>query len=209
MAPAIDTAAGGQESAVLPGSVHRPKDRPWLWYVAIGATVIFLVIFSVFVFRLTTTVEQQNQQVVASNRAFRELNLRFVELRNELARKEDLLRVLSSARTEVVYLKGHRVTPAATGKILMDPEKRSAILQVSNLPVVPEGKEYQLWVVRGDRQVSAGVFSVTAGGSSLFRVDRLPVFAPLGPASVIVTLEPRGGVRQPRGEVYLSGTSRL
>ena len=191
------------------GGSQPPQERPWLWYAAIGATVLFLILFSVFVFRLMTTIEQQNEHMVVSTRAFRELNIRFVELRNELSRKEDLLRVLSSPRIEVTQLKGFGFKTGARGKLLWDPEKRSAILQVTNLPVVPEGKEYKIWINKEDRMVSAGVFAVTTGGSSFFRVDSLPVIQPPGTSSIAVTLEQKGGVSRPSGALYLTGSARL
>jgi len=185
------------------------RERPWLWYVAIGATVVFLVIFVVFIFRMMTTIEQQNQQLIVSTRAFGEMNKRLMEARSELARKDDLLRVLSAPRVSMVTLQGSRMHRSARGKIIWDPDNRSAILQVSNLPPVPDGKEYQLWLVRGGRELSAGVFAVTGGSSNLFRVDSLPVLTPRGTSTVAVTLERKGGTVRPVGEVYLTGTATI
>jgi hypothetical protein len=205
VASVVPVQASGVER--MPGPPR--KDRPWLWYGATALTVVFLIVFSVFVFRMMTTIEQQNQQLVVSGRAFRELNSRFVELRNELTRKEELLRVLSARRIDVADLRGFGVSSVAYGKIFWDTERHSAILQVSNLPVVPEGREYQLWMLKGKRQASAGVFAVTAGGSSFFRIDNLPVLEPAGPAQFAVTLEQKGGSAHPAGAVYLTGTAQL
>jgi len=202
--------AGGAVSPVSADSMTplRRKERPWIWYVASALTVVFLIGFSLFVFRLTTTIEQQNQQLIVTGRAFRELNSRFIELRNELTRKEELLRVLSARRIEVASLNGIGVSPAAFGRIFWDAEKRSAFLQLSNLPVAPEGKEYQLWLSRGKLQTSAGVFAVTVGGSSFFRIEHLPVLGPGGPYTFVVTLEQKGGSTHPTGALYLTGPAQ-
>jgi hypothetical protein len=197
--------ASGAERVVGPPR----NDRPWLWYAVTALTVVFLIVFSVIVFRMMTTIEQQNQQLVVSGRAFRELNSRFVELRNELTRKEELLRVLSARRIDMAELRGFGVSPVTYGKVFWDTERHSAILQVCNLPVVPEGKEYQLWILKGKQQASAGVFAVTAGGSSFFRIDNLPLLEPAGPVQFAVTLEQKGGSARPAGAVYLTGTAQL
>jgi len=197
--------------ADAPETVSTParKERPWLWYLMMALTVLFLVTFSVVVFRMRTTIEQQNQQLVISSRAFRELTSRSVDLRNELARKEEVLRILSARHIGTAELTGFGISPVTYGKIFWDTEKRSAVLLVANLPVVPEGKVYQLWIARGTQQVSAGVFAVTAGGSGFFRVDTLPVIKSGGPSTIAVTLEQKGGSGHPTGAVYLTGTAWL
>jgi hypothetical protein len=185
------------------------QERPWLWYLAIGSTALFLIVFSVFVFRMMTTIHRQDEQLVLSTRAFQEMNKRLVDVRNELSRKDDLLRVLSAPRVNTIYLQGSRKYRSVRGKMFWDPGKRSAILQVSNLPPVPEGKDYQLWLVRGGRELSAGVFAVTSGSSNMFRVDSLPVILPRGISTIAVTLERKGGAVRPAGEVYLTGTATI
>jgi anti-sigma-K factor RskA len=74
---------------------------------------------------------------------------------------------------------------------------------VSNLPPLPPGRVYQVWVVTAQAPVSAGLLTPDAsgGGSVYFEtpVDILP------PVAVAVTLEPAGGVPAPTGAAYLVG----
>ncbi len=207
--PSVPATAASPAQPPQVAAGRQRGERPWLWYVAIGSTALFLIIFAVFIFRMMTTIDQQNTQLIASTQAFREMSKRLLETRGELARKDDLLRVLSAPRISIITLQGPRAHRSARGKMFVDPEKRAAILQVSNLPPVPEGKEYQLWVVRGGREVSAGVFAVTLGNSNLFRVDSLPVILPRGVSTIAVTLERKGGAVRPAGEVYLTGSAPI
>lgn len=106
-------------------------------------------------------------------------------------------------------MNGLAVQPVAYGKIIWDREKGSAILHVSHLPPVPSDKDYQLWIVKGDQKISAGVFAVTDTSSAFFRIDRLAVTNPKEIAAFAVTLEPKGGMPQPTGEMYMLGTPLL
>jgi anti-sigma-K factor RskA len=106
-------------------------------------------------------------------------------------------------------MNGLKADPVGFGKIIWDPEKRSAILQVSRLPAVPHDRDYQLWVIKGKTPISAGVFSVSDTTSNFFRIDGLAVTDPREISAFAVTLEPKGGLPAPSGEMYLSGSPGL
>ncbi len=104
---------------------------------------------------------------------------------------------------------GLKVNPVGYGKIIWDPEKRSAILQVSNLPAVPSDKDYQLWVIKDKKPISVGVFAVNDTMSNFFKIENLAVTNPKEIAAFAVTLEPKGGMPQPTGDMYMMGAPRL
>src|SRR5438093_525097 len=74
----------------------------------------------------------------------------------------------------------------------------------AGLPPAPEGKTYQLWAIVGKSPpVSAGVFTVDAGGTGSLRV---PPLTGVGKVDIFaVTLEPAGGLPAPSGKMYLAG----
>jgi anti-sigma-K factor RskA len=82
--------------------------------------------------------------------------------------------------------------------------QRGMVFTASNLPPLPPGRVYQVWVVTAQAPVSAGLLTPDAqgGGSVYFEtpVDIAP------PVAVAVTLEPAGGVPAPTGARYLIGT---
>jgi anti-sigma-K factor RskA len=136
-------------------------------------------------------------------------NVQLVELRDELTRKEELLKVLASRQIEVTAMNGLQVNPVGYGKIIWDPEKGTAILQVSNLPAVPSNKDYQLWVIKGKQPISAGVFAVHNKDLNFFKIENLAVTNPKEIAAFAITLEPKGGVPSPTGQMFMAGSPKL
>lgn len=182
--------------------------RNWIpWGIA--AALAMVAVFSLFVIRLLGTIDTQNKQldsVMAENRT---LNTRLVALQDELSRREEQLRVLAAKEIHISIMSGLQVNPVGYGKIIWDPEKGTAILQVSNLPAVPTDKDYQLWVIKDKQPISAGVFAVDEPGDNFFKIDGLAVTNPKEIAAFAVTLEPKGGVPQPTGDMYMLGAPRL
>ena len=78
------------------------------------------------------------------------------------------------------------------------------VFTASNLPPLPAGRVYQVWVVTGPAPVSAGLLNPDASGGGLTFFSTPPDIPP--PTAVAVTLEPAGGVPAPTGQFYLLGT---
>jgi anti-sigma-K factor RskA len=76
-----------------------------------------------------------------------------------------------------------------------------------DLPTLPPGKVYQLWVVGAQAPVSAGIFEPDAAGRATTIVEAGRAFP--DPAAFAVTLEPAGGVPQPTGDKVLVGLAGL
>lgn len=197
-------------------AVHRrAEERPpvmrkqsWVpWGIA--AAVAMAAVFALFVLQILRVVDRQNTELSALREEKAQLQTRLVALEDELTRKEEQLRVLSAKEIHISLMSGSAVNPVAYGKIIWDPDRRSAILHVSNLPAVPATKDYQLWIIQERKKISAGVFAVHDTAASFFRIDSLAVTNPKEIAAFAVTLEPKGGMPQPTGEIYLVGTPRL
>ena len=81
---------------------------------------------------------------------------------------------------------------------------RGMVFTGTNLPPLPPGRTYQLWVVTAQAPISAGLLTPDAQGgvSGTFAT---PVDIPT-PVAMAVTIEPAGGVPAPTGDKYLVGT---
>ncbi|MDX1585868.1 MAG: anti-sigma factor, partial [Balneolaceae bacterium] len=91
------------------------------------------------------------------------------------------------------------------GKVIWDPASNRALLQVSNLPAVPSDKDYQLWIIKNNKPVSAGVFAVNdPARDSFFKIEKMTASERAADAFAI-TMEPKGGMPQPTGDMYLMG----
>lgn len=155
--------------------------------------------------------EQHQHQLTAYELKLSEQQNRFIALQTELQQKEAILNVLQSPKIEVVLMDGQQVNPSGYGKIIWDPSRKVAILQVSKLPAVPSDKDYQLWYLdKNKKPVSAGVFAVAAQDENYFKVSELPLpESKKDITAFAVTIEPKGGVPQPTGAMYLLGTPNV
>ena len=176
--------------------------RPWT-AMALGIGLILIVLAFALSYRsMMRTIDEKNQTIVSQS-------TQITQLKDEIQRKEEILKVLESRRIDVVTMNGLQVNPVGYGKIIWDPEKKVAILQVANLPTVPKGKDYQLWVIKNNdpHPVSAGVFAVENEDQieNYFKVQPLSVVDKNEITAFAVTLEPKGGMPQPTGDMYLLG----
>ncbi len=183
--------------------------RRWLPAGIAVAAVMGAMVLIFSMWNLRDTIDKQNRELTASHVKVTQLNTELVRLKDELTQKQELLKVLSSRRIEVAMMNGLQVNPVGFGKIIWDPEKGTAILQISHLPPVPQNKDYQLWIVKGKTPLSAGVFAVTDTTSNFFKVENLAITSPREISAFAVTLEPKGGVPAPTGEMYLAGPPKL
>lgn len=175
-----------------------PKiQRSWYGYAAAVAAFFIILALGLYMNDLIKTIGKQNTRIVA--------------LQDELQWRDEALKILQSQRLDMVLMNGLEINPAGYGKIIWDPVKKMAIFQVTNLPTVPQGKDYQLWIIKNKKPVSAGVFSVTSEkeGGNYFKVMNLEVGEKKDFDAFAVTLEPKGGVPQPTGAMYLLGATAV
>lgn len=197
--------AAQRRASALQNTTSTRNWIPW----GIAAALAMIALFSLFVVRLLGTIESQNRQLAATLAENQTLQTRLASLQDELARREEQLKVLAAKEIHISIMSGLDVNPVGYGKIIWDPEKGAAILQVSNLPAVPADKDYQLWVIKDKKPISAGVFAVEDPGDNFYKIEGLAITNPKEIAAFAVTLEPKGGVPQPTGAMYMLGSPRL
>ena len=169
--------------------------RPWFGYAVAFASLVIVVALGLYTNSLINRLDSQEQRIIA--------------LTNEVQAKEELLKVLQAPRLDMVMMNGLEPSPAGYGKIIWDPAKKVAIFQVANLPLAPTDKDYQLWIIKNKIPIPAGVFSVTdeKEKENFFKVLSLDVTDKSEIDAFAVTLEPKGGLPQPSGAMYLIGNT--
>jgi anti-sigma-K factor RskA len=168
---------------------------------AIAASfALLLVTLSLVFYSFNLSSEISSQEDV-----IQEQQARISELQNEVQQKEELLSILESREVDLVIMSGMEVNPNGYGKVIWDSESNRALLQVSNLPAVPSDKDYQLWIIKNNKPVSAGVFAVNnPEKDSFFKIEEMAAGEQAADAFAI-TMEPKGGMPQPTGDMYLMG----
>jgi len=196
------------ERRLEPPREVRRSARQWpAWAIAAAA----LLLCSVAILRgmsLRESLTKANRQLAQVGNLQNELRRCADEL-NALRQSSDLQRsalaLLELPSTRLVPL-GPPAPGGGTsrGSALLNLDQRTAIVLVSALePQV--GKDYELWLIRGDAKIAAGLLRPGAGGRTIAQVDS-KLLVPGQPDAIAVTLEPAGGGEQPRGPIVLVGT---
>ncbi len=177
-----------------------------------GFTVAFIFICSLaaagsFAYQYYNDLLITESHVAELEKQVNAQQLRLVALTDDLQRKEAILNVLQSPKIEMVLMSGLETNPAGYGKIIWDPVRKIAILQVAQLPAVPTDKDYQLWFLDKDKHpVSAGIFALAETNENYFSVSEMPLPDDKNQITAFaVTVEPKGGVPQPTGAMVLLG----
>jgi len=94
--------------------------------------------------------------------------------------------------------------PAAVATLTVSPEGGGATFVAANLLPLGSDQVYQLWIIRGDQPMSAGIFQVDENGQATLQVDGTlaSVFDAVG-----VSIEPAGGSEQPTNVILLGAPS--
>jgi anti-sigma-K factor RskA len=185
---------------------HRPH---FAFSVALALLLGLVGLFTYSMF-LRERLTQRELEITTLQSEVAHQQHRFAKLEEEYKKQEAVLQLLQSPKIEVVLMGGLEVNPAGYGKVIWDPVKKTAILQISNLPPVPQDKDYQLWVIKDKKPISAGVFSLTdPEKEQFFKIEQLVVADKKVINAFAITLEPKGGVPQPTGAMYLIGSPSL
>jgi anti-sigma-K factor RskA len=190
----IDSGDPGAKPVVQPGGLPA-----WLQIAAllvIGAGMfLYAQRMQARVSSLEARLEQAQAQVASADR-------QTAEARAVALRAQSAMGVFAALDVARIDLAGQPVAQTARARALWS-RQRGMVFTVSNLPPLPPGRVYQVWVVTAQAPVSAGLLTPDAqgGGSVYFET---PVDIP-PPVAVAVTLEPAGGVPAPTGAMYLVG----
>lgn len=127
-------------------------------------------------------------------------------LRQRAEQGLQLAAFLGSPEIRLVKLKGTQAADKATAQVLIS-GRGKILLFTGDLPALPAGREYQLWIIRsrGPAIVSAGVFRASDGKAE-FQVANASLLESL--TSLAVTEEPAGGSTKPTGHKVLIGVAR-
>jgi anti-sigma-K factor RskA len=128
-----------------------------------------------------------------------------VQLRDRIRADESKLAVLAATDVKRVDLAGQPAAPRAAAQAYWS-RSRGMVFTASNLPPLPAGRVYQLWVITAQpAPISAGLLKPDAGGG-VNAVFNTPADIPT-PVAMAVTIEPDGGVPAPTGDKYLVGAA--
>jgi len=111
--------------------------------------------------------------------------------------------ILAAPDLARIDLAGQPAAPSASARALWS-RSRGLVFTASNLPPLPAGRVYQLWVLSSQpAPMSAGLLKPDFAGNITATIATPPDMPQ--PVAMAVTLEPDGGVPAPTGDKYLVG----
>lgn len=209
------------EAALGPEASATPRARPGVWrerfaWGAAAAAVLAVGLQARSNRKLADEIGRvREQRAVAEQthaddaraltdvRAARDGCARDLERVNgRLSAREEALSLLAAPSTSVVQLAAPQGDARATA--LVNVGQRRAVIVASALAPRSDG-DYELWLIRGDRKIAAGLLKPEASGAALATLEP-ELLAEGPPDAVAVTLEALGGGVQPKGPIVLVGT---
>jgi anti-sigma-K factor RskA len=116
--------------------------------------------------------------------------LRAPQTSPDSARLRQIVDLLNDPQTKQVTF-----APGPRGRVFVHPQ-RGVLLLANNLPQLPRGKTFELWVIpKGGAPKPAGLFKADAGGNAVYRADSTVDTSGLG--AVAVSVEPEAGSPAP------------
>lgn len=112
--------------------------------------------------------------------------------------------LLADPSLRVATLRGSPAMPHARARVFWSPDRHMSLLVATGLKPLPAGQVYQVWLVKGNEHVSAGVFRVGPSGTAMVQVHGwMRGYPALG-----VTREPFPGTSRPTTPRLLGGRLR-
>lgn len=193
---------------VLARATGRPAAVPqvpsqgasaWQW-LAIAATFIATVMTASTVY-YRAEADRLRSAGTESAEKIASLEQQVAALQTNAATAAQTTTVLTAGDLARIDLSGQPPAPGAAGRVFWSATE-GLVFAATNLPALPPGRVYQLWVV-ADQPISAGIAEPGSRGG--FSVVTAPSVT-TRPKAFALTIEPAGGRPAPTGPMFLLGS---
>ena len=173
---------------------------PWL---AAAASLALAVGLGVYAAQLRTRVGDLEVRLREATLRADAGDRQIADARRTAADAQSQVAVLSAPDLARIDLAGQPAAPQAAARAFWS-RSRGLVFTASNLPALPAGRTYQLWVLTAQpAPISAGLLRPDTSGRANAVFDTPPDIP--RPTAMAVTIEPDGGVPAPTGDKYLVG----
>ncbi len=189
--------------AAEPRGVSVPSPDPrssrqtgWRWSLVPALAALGLLVFAVALLRNNHGLRDQ----------IAELENRSQDQSVQLDRTNQELRLLTSPDAVHVSLSPQKSAKEPSGTAIFSPTRRRMMLMASNLPAVPAGKAYELWIIpAGGTPIAAGVFKPDEHGNAVMMDHPMP--EGVAAKAFAITVENEAGSDKPTSPIVLLGTA--
>ncbi len=160
-------------------------------YLAV-ASVVFLALSVIANVVFYGKWKQANEEVIALNTEKTILADGLKTNKVKLDNMQQSMAIIGNPAVSRVMMKGVEKSPESMAMIYWDKQNKSVYIEVKNLPVLPEGKQYQLWAIVDGKPVDAGMLPIAGTDSTMLKMkdfETAQAFA--------ITIENMGGSQSP------------
>ncbi len=186
--------------AAEPRGVSPPEPAPapqrsrW-WSLVPAFAALALLILAIAMWRGSVGLRAQ----------LAELQNRNQDEATQLDRVNDELRLFTAPDAVHVSLNPQKSSKEPTGTAIFSPTRRRMMLMASNLPAVPQGKAYELWIIPAKgAPIAAGVFKPDEHGNAVMMDHLMP--EGVEAKAFAITIENEAGSEKPTSPVVLVGS---
>jgi len=214
-----DSRAQAHQAATQTRVGQRPSPPQLSWWdrlrrsfampVLAGTAALAAIILFIWALSLNQQVNQLQDQVadLTSDTALLtneletlqtdndQLRVRNESLQQQLETQNDILASYQAPGTNTIAIGDITgENPQARATLTIASDSSSATFVADNLRQLSADQVYQLWIIRGDQPLSAGIFEVDENGRAVLQVDGslAATYDAVG-----VSIEPAGGSEQP------------
>ncbi|MEO6870287.1 MAG: anti-sigma factor, partial [Ginsengibacter sp.] len=167
------------------GIVRHMKPVPLIYKLIAAAVVIFLIESIILNYSFYNKYKKTNSELAL-------IKDQLTKEKNTNTAMSSEMNVMTDKHALPVVLNGTAKAPDAVAKIFWMKNTGDVYVDPSNLPGVPEGKQYQLWAIVDGAPVDAGLIETKKG---IYHIQKMKSF---GQAQAFaITLEKTGGSEKP------------
>jgi anti-sigma-K factor RskA len=183
------TAAPAPRPAVLPVAAPRRVQIQPMWLIA--AAVLLLIVSNAVWYLHAQNLNRREAELLA-------------QLQMISQQREDQAFVIANTDgLRWVRLPPSEETSKTTAVLMWNAESQIGLLYAQNLPPLPEGMIYQLWLTKGEMRASAGTFHIDDTGKAAYLFH---IYEPIDNYTwARITVEPYEGSDTPSETVIVNG----
>lgn len=181
---------------IIPSTNNNPAEEkvyriPTFFKLAAAAMFILLMGSVALNYSYYTKYRSANNKLQLAQEKIKQNQEANLAMKNEL-------NIMGDKNALPIVLKGTPQAPDALAKIYWMKNTGDVYVDPTNLPAVPEGKQYQLWAIIDGKPIDGGMITTEKG---IYHIQKMKSF---GHADAFaITLEKSGGNPTPQGEMFV------
>ncbi len=189
-------------ASMRPQTVRSVASRSYIPWLAAAASLALAVGLTIYTAQLRTRITTLEGELREARDRAAATERQMADAQRAADGAQASVAVLTAPDVARIDLAGQTVAPQASARAFWS-RSRGMVFTASNLPPLPAGRTYQLWVVTAQAPISAGLLTPDGAGN-VSETFSTPQDLPQ-PVAMAVTIEPTGGVPAPTGDKYLVG----